>query len=502
MACYFQNIKIVEGNAFALLLPLVARYYTIEGRPNDEDIDCTQLENCKVTIGSTEYDATLTTEGVVTRDEGTLARGTYDIVLTATYQGYALRADWFEGVTIVKYNHQSNAEQYIHGSPIVMRPAFCIMALGDTELQNLKQQLQQKIAETEQAKEAYEQAKVDYDARAEALDDVAKQSTLTSGVQTLSDKIDNIDIDTSTLAKQGTNPDANISDIQAKIGTPASGQPATLFGAIRDVALSAQTLDSLAASWAEMVTRKTSLSGWVLINGQVVNGVGDLITKYLTSLLSVYDESVVNFNRDSFFGNCTTVERIELPNLEYVNAYSFYNCTNLKEIAVPNVNKIGISTSNYTGQFSGCTRLEKIELPLCVYISSYHMFFGCTSLRRVSFSHNMQEFVTPSGGDWFNGCVNLIDLEFGYLTGDVRFTASWNPTNALLSNSQTLLTTEDIAAGFTNNLEKLLYNIREHIAAYLPVATNTITFSAAVKAAILADQPTANAFTNKNWIIA
>lgn len=218
MACYFQNIKIVEGNAFALLLPLIARYYTIEGRPNDEDIDCTQLENCKVMIGNTEYVATLTTDGVVIRDEGTLARGAYDIVLTATYEGYALRADWFEGVTIVKYNHQSNAEQYIQGSPIVMRPAFCIMALGDTELQNLKEQLQQKIAETEQAKEAYERAKAEWERKAAELDDVAQQTTLTQGVQNIREDIAGINIDTSDLAKQGTNPNANISDIQALIG--------------------------------------------------------------------------------------------------------------------------------------------------------------------------------------------------------------------------------------------------------------------------------------------
>ena len=77
----------------------------------------------------------------------------------------------------------------------------------------------------------------------------------------------------------------------------------------------------------------------------------------------------------------------------------------------------------------------------------------------------------------------------------------WNPSEALTDGTD-LLTPEDIADGFTSNKEKLMWNIRNHIAANLnPEITATITFSAAIKAAILADQETMDAFP-ASWTIA
>ena len=104
----------------------------------------------------------------------------------------------------------------------------------------------------------------------------------------------------------------------------------------------------------------------------------------------------------------------------------------------------------------------------------------------------------------FNGCTRIIDFICGSNFNANTNLAEWNPTEALRADLNTLLTKEDIAAGFMNNREKLLYNIREHIAANLRTITQgyAITFNAAVKSAILADQPTADAFTNKGWTIA
>lgn len=472
----YNTIRVTAGNAFSLLLPLKEKQYISE-QPIEEVINAALLTDVQVLLNNEEWNEyELGEDGVLVHFPSTLSKGVYNIELTAKYNGVAIRAAYFQCLSIVAWSYQSDAENYIPTSPLVADAAFIISVNGDEELTALKEQYRNAIAATEAEKAEYER-------KVAELNGVAQEES----VKEVLEEVQNINI--------------NLTPITGSIGTPAQGQSPTLFGAIGDVALSAQTLQSLADSWAAMVTNKTSLAGWVLVNGQVANGVGDLMTKYLTSLLSVYDESVVKFNRDRFFENCTTVERIELPNLDYVDAYSFSGCKNLKEIVIPNVNQIGIYTSNYDSQFANCTRLEKIELPLCVYISSYRLFFGCTSLKRVSFPHNMHSIMTPSGGEWFKDCVNLIDLEFGYAS-NINNTNSWSPTNALNANSQTLLTQDDLDAGFTNNLEKLLYNIREHIAANLPVAQKTITFSAAVKAAILADQPTADAFTNKGWTIA
>ena len=216
------NIKIVEGNEFALLFPLKARTYTANGHPTDTDIDCTQLQDCKVIIGGVEYTPELGTDGVRVIMPATLKRGTYSAVITAIHNGSAIKAAYFEAITIVAWNEQSNAQQYVQGSPVVMPAAYVIGGtLTDAELIALKAQLVQAIADTNAAKLAYEQAKADYDAKAEALDGFAKESTLTQGVADIREDISHIDIDTTdlakeaTTAKQGNNPNATNTAILA-----------------------------------------------------------------------------------------------------------------------------------------------------------------------------------------------------------------------------------------------------------------------------------------------
>jgi hypothetical protein len=178
------------------------------------------------------------------------------------------------------------------------------------------------------------------------------------------------------------------------------------------------------------------------------------------------------------FSTLTSVRVLDMPNLEHIAAQSICRTLpNLREVNWPNL---------YTIQ------------------AAIYFCDNASQLRRINIKK--LSFVNTGTAAW-GSQVNLIDIEYGAsVNSNCSFLSNWVPTNALDPNIQTLLTDEDIAAGFTNNLEKLLYNIREHIAANLPDRTGlsalTMTFSAAVKAAILADQPTADAFTNKNWTIA
>ena len=177
MTCQPYNIKIVEGNAFALLLTLKRRTFTAS-TPIDEDIDVTALQNVVLKIGGVQYTPELGTDGVRVIMPATLARGTYDIVMTATYYGSEIQAAYFEALTIVAWNYQSDAEQFVQGSPIVIPAAYVIGgALTDAELAALKAEYRQKIADAEAAEEAAEQAKAEYDRKAEMLDDVAKETT-------------------------------------------------------------------------------------------------------------------------------------------------------------------------------------------------------------------------------------------------------------------------------------------------------------------------------------
>lgn len=223
MTCQGYNIKIVEGNAFALVLPLKRRTFVSE-RPIDEDIEILSLENVVVKISDVVYANTLEEDGVHVVMPATLSRGTYQIELTAIYQGSAIRAAYFEAFTIVAWNYQSDAQQYIAGSPIVLNAAYVIGGtLTDAELEALKEEYREKNAQLDQAIADAEEAKREWEQKAAGLDGVAQEATS----QEILTAVENIDIDTSDLAKEVT-----LEAVSGKIGTPAQGQPTDLFAAI------------------------------------------------------------------------------------------------------------------------------------------------------------------------------------------------------------------------------------------------------------------------------
>lgn len=173
----FPNIRITEGNNFSLVLPLRSRTY-VATKPIDEDIDPEQLENVVVTFGGVDYPAQRTAQGVQIDLPATLAVGTYNILLTADYFESSIRAAYESAVTIVPWSAQSTAEQYIAGSPIVLRAAYVLSGtLTDTELEALKAEWREKIAEAEQAKEEAEQARREWEQKAADIDGVAREAT-------------------------------------------------------------------------------------------------------------------------------------------------------------------------------------------------------------------------------------------------------------------------------------------------------------------------------------
>lgn len=167
-------------------------------------------------------------------------------------------------------------------------------------------------------------------------------------------------------------------------------------------------------------------------------------------------------------------------NIEFFLQYWMANSTTLRKIIIPTYrgldNRMRLS-------FRGMTNLNLIDMTDSIVTVSYH----------------------HGSNDNFPGCVNLIDIKYGRLIGgSTDALVQWEPSNALLDDSTSLLTQEDIAAGFENNRQKLLYNIREHIAANLTDRTGlspyTITFSQSLRD--IFDQDTEDAFAAKGWSIA
>ena len=230
MDCTKQyTVRVTEGNAFALILPLKSRHY-ISTKPIDSDIDILMLQNVVVKVGGVVWDdVTRTTQGVSIAIPATQAVGTYNVELTALYNNIAIRAAYFECFTIVPWSYQSDVQNFIPDSPITAEAAFIVAGnWTNEELDALTQELQQAIADNRAAQADAEAAKDEFVQKAAMLDNVAQQ---------------------------GSNPGATLTDTQAAVEALApvaaaaeayaEGKPA-LAQAITSKGVQTASTDSLA----------------------------------------------------------------------------------------------------------------------------------------------------------------------------------------------------------------------------------------------------------------
>lgn len=221
-----ETVKVPKGNAFGLLLPFkTARWEDAELVP--DNIDIRYLEDVVITIDDQPWtDYEMDDRGPIVQigaDDFDL--GAHNATIEATYAGVAIRGAFYECFTIVEWSFESNVEHHLPDSPLIAETSYVYIGItDDAELEELKQQLRNAIAETETARLQYEAAKEEFDEKAEQLDDVATETTLTAGIQSvlqglapkataqqltdattsILNAISHIDIDTTTLAKEQT----------------------------------------------------------------------------------------------------------------------------------------------------------------------------------------------------------------------------------------------------------------------------------------------------------
>ena len=217
------------------------------------------------------------------------------------------------------------------------------------------------------------------------------------------------------------------------------------------------------------------------------------------------DPTVTSMYKENIFRDYTNLVRVSFPNLTSWQGYStFYGCTNLEEINMPELvdmsNLPNAGYNNNSWRFYNCSKLKELVFPKLTNLVGDRIFeivsSNCT-LERIS----VPELTTWRGSAWWYGAADdLIDVELGKnFTGNFGYLARWSAANAIKSDSTSLVKPGET---FSSNLEKLLYNIREHIAKNLsPQVTATITFSANVYNAIQADPTTVAAFP-ASWTIA
>ena len=110
----------------------------------------------------------------------------------------------------------------------------------------------------------------------------------------------------------------------------------------------------------------------------------------------------------------TTLEEVNAPKLETLNAGDFAGCTNLKKVNVEAAKTIS------GGAFSGCTSLDSLDLPNATSITD-GAFMGCTALK---YLHLGPEITDVSGGKIFISGNTLdhdvhikLDYKGGVITG-------------------------------------------------------------------------------------
>jgi len=320
--------------------------------------------------------------------------------------------------------------------------------------------------------------------------------------------------------------DVTVHEKLDKIGTPSEGQPSTLFEAIAEGGGGGSThttdevYELVKALNDSHVVSGVSLEGWVFQDGHAPTSFGDALAN-IPMLTSVSDSNITFVSSNYFLFAATNLVSLDLPNLEEISAGCFVgNAPILENVNLPKLRKVYCTGMGLFPQNDG-NKLKVLTLPALYEINSntFRQMYMLEeiylpNLEKINSSYNwgqlgniqiidIQNLNYLNNPNQWNSCDNLIDLRLGKKFVSSMNINTWSPTNALSSTLTTLIKNGE---PFANNLEKLLYNIREHIAANLPDRTGlsalTITFSAAVKAAILADAATASAFTSKGWTIA
>lgn len=192
------TLKVPLGNAFQVLFPVKTAEWK-DGERTVEVADVRALTDIVVKVDGDEWQ-----QGWEMDDKGplvnfpkdSLAKGPHNVEITADYFGVAIRAAYFECITMVQWSYESNIGNYIIGSPLVAEAAYIYVGItDDEELEALKQQYREATAACETARLEYEAAKEEFDEKAEQLDDVAKETTLLQKSAAIIEAISGIHID-------------------------------------------------------------------------------------------------------------------------------------------------------------------------------------------------------------------------------------------------------------------------------------------------------------------
>lgn len=174
-----ETLKIVKGQPFVLWVPTIM--LNADGK---QAIDASTLTNVAVTAGNGCKKIGIACQPfehwLVLHFGDDLEVGPYNIRIDGRLEsdrGFSLALS--KAVEIVNWDKDSNWDRFIVGDHVELTDAPFITGTfySDAELEALKQEYREKIAEAEEAKAEAEAAKEEWEQKAEELEDVAKETT-------------------------------------------------------------------------------------------------------------------------------------------------------------------------------------------------------------------------------------------------------------------------------------------------------------------------------------
>lgn len=473
-----KTIRIPRGNRFDIYIPIE---WMDGGRVQAEE-----LSNLQVVLKRSNHSETIpasieiTDSRFVVHPDDILPLGSYDITITAINGGNAVCLPLNNCFAVCEWANGAN-----YADDVVCEKQVLVgVAVSDAELEALKAQYRAAIASAQAAEAAAEAARAEYDRKAEALDGVATEQTS----QEILTAVENIDFDTTELAKVGTNVNATntailaaVSD-NAALNTEVASAKQALVTAINGQggdSSTSESLTELAQDVADLTVQRLDLQGYSFGEPEPTT-IAEVLELGKTNVVAIDDYTTVHITG---FARNNILQSVIYRVAETIVGSAFSGSTALEYAEFPRLIR---STSN-NSIFEGCTSLKTLLMPNVTAFSVYHLCNNCTLLEFV----DMSELATTIGGvaAVFTNAVNLIDVCIGKnLTTSFYILDSWNPTNVLADATKTAT---------------LNANIRNHIAAKVQDRTGqsalTITFSQALRNAL--ETATEQAFAAKNWNI-
>ena len=115
------------------------------------------------------------------------------------------------------------------------------------------------------------------------------------------------------------------------------------------------------------------------------------------------------------FQSCTSLTTIEIPaSVETIGYNAFFGCSSLKTVTFEK----GSQLKTIDG-FESCTSLTTIEIPASVETIKYSAFNGCTSLKTVTFEKGSQLKTV----DGFKSCRSLTTIEIPASVETIKYSA-------------------------------------------------------------------------------